>query len=88
ANYLMQVINVIASPIMWLCVRLIPQKERTSVATPKLINDGRAFTNTVAERLLLLILAMQLNGMISLWLFISAIALAVHANWKETAKLN
>lgn len=88
ADYLIQVMNVMTAPIMWACVRLLPRKERVGIPTPRLINDNTAFTNTVAEPLLLLLLAIELHGIVSLWLFISAIALAVHANWKETAKLN
>lgn len=88
AGYLMQIVNVLALPLVHLYARLIPKKQRAGMSIPRFISDRSVFANTVVEPVLLLILAIRLHGIISLWLFISAIALAVHASWKETAKLN
>ncbi len=88
AGHLMRLINALAAPVVWLYISLIPKRQRQGMPMPKLINDRAAFTNTVAEPLLLFVLAVWLHGMVSLWLYISAFALAIHANWRETAKLN
>lgn len=85
---LMQVINAIAVPFVALYVSLLPKGQRGSIDIPQLIQDRTAFTNTAVEPFLLFALAIKLNGVLSLWLFISAIATTIHANWKETAKLN
>jgi hypothetical protein len=88
AGFLMKLINPIVAPLLQVCVFLLPKKQRGDDSVPELIADRTAFANTVVEPLLLLFLAYKLNGMVSFWLFISAIALAIHASWRETAKLN
>jgi hypothetical protein len=88
AGYGMRLLNVLTIPFVQLYRRLLPKAQRQGVAAPKLINDRTAFTNTVVEPLVLVILAHYFHGITSIWLWISAIAVAIHANWKETAKLN
>jgi hypothetical protein len=82
-------VNIIAVPIIRLYMLLLPKQERErKLSVPPLIDDITAFTNTVFEPLLLLILAFIFHGTTRTWLLISAPALAVYANFKETAKLN
>jgi len=88
ARYLIPIINAITVPVIWLYIRLIPKKQRTFAPQPELINDRTAFTNAILEPLVLFILAEELTGIVSLWLIISAISLAIHATWREIAKLN
>jgi hypothetical protein len=88
AGYMMRLLNTLTVPFVLLYRRLLPRIERVAASTPKLIHDRRAFTNTVFEPFLLFLLSFWVSGMASIWLFISAVALAIHANWKETAKLN
>lgn len=88
AGYLMQAINALAIPFVYFYSFLLPPKQRSGVTVPKLINDRSAFANTVIEPLMLLVLAIELHGITSFWLYLSAVALAIHANWRETAKLN
>jgi hypothetical protein len=88
AKHVIKPINKAIAPALALCMRLLPKQQRIVKTAPQLITDPRAFTNTVLEPLLLLILAIWLEGIARLWLFISAIALAIHAHWKETARLN
>jgi len=89
AALLMDVVNIAAVPIIRLYMLLLPKEERErKIEVPPLINDLTAFTNTVFEPLLLLILVFIFPGTTRMWLLISAAALAIYANWKETAKLN
>ena len=88
AGLLMQVLNICAIPFIWCYRLLLPKKQRKDMPTPKLIQDRTAFANTMVEPLTLFILAWFLEGTVSVWLGISTFALAIHANWKETAKLN
>ena len=89
AVYLMQLINIIAIPIIRLYMLLLPKEEQErDIPIPPLINDVTAFTNTVFEPLLLLLLMFIFPGTTRIWLLVSAAALAIYANWKETAKLN
>jgi len=89
AALLMDVVNIVAVPIIRLYMFLLPKEERErKINVPPLLNDVTAFTNTVFEPLLLLILALIFPGVARMWLLISAAALAIYANWKETAKLN
>lgn len=88
AGLLMRVLNISAIPFIWCYRHLLPKKQRKDIPMPKLIQDRTAFANTVVEPLTLFILAWFLKGTASVWLGISAFALAIHANWKETAKLN
>lgn len=85
---LMQFLNIVTAPMVSLFVQLLPKDQRVEIPKPSLINDKTAFANVVLEPLLVFILAIKLHGIVSLWLFISAIALAIHASWRETAKLN
>lgn len=87
AGLLMRVVNLVAVPFVWFYRLLIPRKQRKDMPMPKLVNDRTAFANAVVEPLVLFTLAFQATGTISVWLFITAIALAIHAHWKETAKL-
>ena len=88
AGFLMKLINPAAAPLLNICAFLLPKKQRSEAPMPELINNRTAFANTVVEPLLLFFLATKASGMVSLWLFISAVALAIHASWRETAKLN
>ncbi len=88
AGLLIKLINVIGIPFVFLVLLLVPRKQRKGRKIPKLINDRSAFTNTVFEPMLLLVLAFWMAGIASIWLFISAVAVAIHANWKETARLS
>jgi hypothetical protein len=89
AGYLMKLVNVLAIPGVFLYSRLLPKRQRKGLAVPKLINDRAAFANTVVEPLVVFLSAGFLfHGMASVWLFISAPALAIHARWRETARLN
>lgn len=88
AAWLMQVLNILAAPLVKLCLLFIPKQQRTEIPQPSLINDKSVFANTILEPLLLLILAIKLHGIVSLWLFVSAVTLAIHASWRENAKLN
>jgi len=86
ADYCMRGMNWLAAPVVRIYMRLVPASHRQ--AAPKLIMDRAAFTNTVVEPVFLLFLAYWLPGIASIWLFLSAIAMAIHANWKETARQN
>ena len=88
AGFLMSLINLMAAPLLQVCIFLLPKKQRSDNPMPDLISNRTAFANTVVEPLLLLFLAYKLHGMVSLWLSISAVSLAIHASWRETAKLN
>lgn len=88
AGLMIGLINAVASPFVSLYMRLLPAKQRIGMAKPKLINDRTAFTNTAFEPLLLLFLAFWFHGIASIWVFFTAIAVAIHANWKETARLS
>lgn len=88
AAWLMQILNILTDPLVKLFLLLVPKRQRIDIPQPSLINDKTAFANTILEPLLLLILAIKLHGIVSLWLFISAVTLAIHASWRETAKLN
>lgn len=88
AGLVMKIVNILAIPLVYLGVFLIPSRQRKSKPVPRLINDRSSFANTVVEPLLVFYLAMQVSGMLGLWLLFSAIALTIHANWKETAKKN
>ncbi len=77
AGHVIKVINFFAIPFVFLYSRLIPKKQRKDMKTPRLINDRAAFTNTVFEPLFILFLAYQMPGIASLWLFLSAFALAI-----------
>lgn len=88
AGYLIPIINALTIPVIWLCVRLIPKKQRKLGPQPDLINDRTAFTNAILEPFVLFLLAKWVTGIVSVWLFISAVSLAIHATWREIAKLN
>jgi hypothetical protein len=89
AIYLLEVINIAAVPVIRVYMLLLPKEEQQrKIIVPPLLNDLTAFTNTVFQPLLLLILVFIFPGTTRSWLLISAAALAVYANWKETAKLN
>lgn len=88
AAILMQLLNIVTAPMVSLFIILLPKSQRTEIPQPSLIKDKTAFANMVLEPLLLFLFAIKLHGIVSLWLFISAAALAIHASWRETAKLN
>ncbi len=89
AELLLHVVNIAAVPIIRVYMLLLPKEERErKISVPPLLDDVTAFANTVFEPLLLLILALIFPGATRMWLLISAAALAIYANWKETAKLN
>ena len=89
AKYLMQLMNVIAVPVLRFYMFLLPiSEQRKRLKVPPLFDDVTAFTNMVFEPLMLLVLAIIFPGATRIWLLISFPALAIYANWKETAKLN
>lgn len=88
AGILMKLVNFFAVPLTRFYIMLIPKRQKATKQKVRLVNDRTAFANTVLEPFLLLFLAVKLHGIISLWLFVSAIALVIHANWKEMAKQN
>lgn len=88
AKYFIAVMNVLTIPFVGFYRLLLPKAQKKNIKTPKLINDRTAFTNTVFEPLLLLFLAYYFSGIASIWLFVTALALAIHANWKETARMS
>lgn len=81
-------INVLAAPIIkGYMLFSLSTEEREGLTPPKLITDLDAFINTVFEPLLILILAMyDPYAILSLWLYMTSFAVAVHAHWKESAK--
>jgi hypothetical protein len=83
---LIRPVNSLSIPMLALSMRLIPKKQRVVNTAPTLIEDATVFTDTILEPVALLFLAWRLHGMASLWLFLTAIAVAIHANWKETAR--
>ena len=89
AKYLMQLLNVLAVPVLRFYMFLLPLSEqRKRLRVPPLFDDVSAFTNTVFEPIVLLILAIIFPGATRIWLLVSFPALAIYASWKETAKLN
>jgi len=86
--YFMQLVNVLAIPVIRLYMFFLPKSEQRQFQMPPLVTDLSAFTNTVFEPFVLLILSFLISGTASTWLFMSAFAVAIFANWKETAKLN
>ncbi len=87
-RFLAKPINKVGQPCLLLCMRLLPKKLRQVKSKPVLISDPSTFTNIVLEPFLLFLLAWWCSGITSLWLFITTIAVLIHANWKETARLN
>jgi hypothetical protein len=83
---LLRPVNTVSIPMLSLSMRLIPKKQRVVNTAPTLIEDATVFTDTILEPVAFLFLAWRLHGMASLWLFLTAIAVAIHANWKETAR--
>jgi len=88
AKYIIEPLNAIAVPVTSLVMKLLPKQQRNVKTVPTLITNATSFTNTVLEPLVLLLLAWWLHGMVSLWLFISAIAIAIYSQWRETSRLN
>lgn len=88
AKYIIEPLNAIAVPITALAMKLLPKQQRTVKTVPKLITNPASFTNTVLEPVLLFLLAHWLHGMVSLWLYVSAIAIALYAQWRENTRLN
>jgi hypothetical protein len=89
ASYLMEVVNIAAIPIIRVYMLFLPKEEQErKLVVPPLVNDLTAFTNTVFEPLILIILVFIFPGTTKTWLLLSAAALAIYANWKETAKLD
>ncbi len=89
AVYLMRLVNIIAVPVIRIYILLLPKEEQKRTnEIPPLTNEVTAFTNTIFEPLVLVILFFIFKGTTSTWLLISAAALTVYANWKEAAKLD
>lgn len=81
------VANVIAIPIVALATLLLPRTLYAGIKRPKLINDRPSFITKIFEPLLLIAVTTYLSlCLFSIWLVISAVALVIHANWKETAQ--
>jgi hypothetical protein len=77
------------TPIVRLFMLIVPMQERQKVKEiPKLLNNVSSFTDTVFEPLVIFGLSFLFSGIVSTWLFISAIATAIFANWKHTQRLN
>ena len=81
-------INIFALPWMVLAYWLIPRKQRKGKPYAKFITDREAFTTTTLEPIVILIAAIYLTGVPSLWLFVSAFALLIYGYWKEMARKN
>lgn len=93
ASGFMDLINAIAKPITSLYMMLLPARQRNAGnKVPPRFNDLTAFTNTFFEPFFLFVLAILFavigGGFISVFLMLSSFALAIFANWRETAKLN
>ena len=89
AIYMMKFVNGVAVPVIKIYMFLLPKEEQQQkLEIPPLVDDVSAFTNTVFEPLVLLVLVFIFPGATRTWLLISVPALAVYASWKETAKLN
>jgi hypothetical protein len=86
----MTLINAIATPVIGLFIRLLPERDRAAGrgTMPPLLNDESVFANTVLEPLLLFILGLLLSGTASTWLLVSAFALGIFASWNESKKLD
>lgn len=85
---LMQVVNVVAVPVISVYRLFLPKSDQRDIQTPPLVNDVTSFTDTVVEPLVLFILGFVVPGTAGTWLFVSAFALLIFANWKESSKLN
>lgn len=87
--YFMQLVNIAAVPVIRFYILFLPKRERQQIQALPLVDDLTAFTNTVFEPLVLLLLSVFVfSGTASTWLFMSAFAVAIYANWKETIKMN
>lgn len=86
SNILAKIVNVLATPIMLILAWLLPSDLRKGQRLPKLINDPRIFNDTIVEPGILLIFALGWTGVAAFWLYISSLALAVHAYWREMAR--
>jgi len=87
----MKLINIVAIPVIRVYMLLLPKEERErnrETEIPPLLDDVTAFTNSLFEPFIILVLACFFHGIAQIWLLISAPALGIYANWKETAKLN
>lgn len=85
----MDLVNMVVTPIVRLFMMVLPEQERQKVKNiPTLLKNVNAFTDTVFEPLVILGLSFLFSGTASTWLFISAIATAIFANWKHTQSLN
>jgi hypothetical protein len=93
ASGFMDLINAISKPITSLYMMFLPARQRNAGnKVPPRFNDLTAFTNTFFEPFFLFVVAILLAvigaGFISIFLMLSSFALAIFANWRETAKLN
>ncbi|MFN0200705.1 MAG: hypothetical protein ACKVTZ_04260 [Bacteroidia bacterium] len=86
----MDLVNMAVTPIVRLFMLVLPEQERQKVKDiPRLLNNVTVFTDTIFEPLVILGLSFFVfSGTASTWLFISAIAMAIFANWKHTQRLN
>lgn len=83
----MGVVNILSIPVLEIYMFLFPASRKEVTKRPKVINDRTAFTNTVIEPLAFFVLSFACGYMIErLWFYITAFAVAVSANMKETAK--
>ena len=85
---LIHVVNAIAVPIISVYRLFLPKADQRDIQTPPLVNDVTSFTDTVVEPLVLMLLGFIVPGTASTWLFVSAFALLIFANWKESSKIN
>lgn len=82
---IMYIVNGLTSPFIWLYMQRRPVEERQG-DLPKLINDKTAFTNTVIDPLLLVVVCQRFPPIEKIWMYITAFAVAIHASRKEAAK--
>jgi len=77
------------TPGMIIAYYLIPPKQRKGKPYAKFIIEKEAFTATTIEPAIVFILALFSSGIvITLWLFLSSFAMAVHTYWREMARKN
>jgi hypothetical protein len=89
----MDVVNAILKPINSLYMNFLPARQRNAGQNvPPRFTDVDAFTKTFFEPLFLIVVgilfALMGGVFISIWVFMSAIALAIFSSWREEHKLN
>jgi len=83
---LMWVLNIVATPFLFIYWLLIPYRQRKGKRFPVLIINKDAFASVFAEPALVFFFAFGIYGVVHLWLFISGVAMLVYAQMKETIR--